>query len=693
MISKEVMFVTFIHNSLAMRIFLDATTISPVQSGTGAYTRNLLQSLPHVSGAEHVYAAVGPETGKFLSLPEKTTLLNKHCSPHRVLNHQLIGNRDRIPADLAIFPNYFMPLFWEIPSAVTVHDLSFLSHPHYYSFKMRQWYRRRIRHSVDKASLFLTVSEASARQINRHLGVPYDRILVHPPCWLESKPIVPHEQRSKTLLYLGNMEPKKNILTLIEAFNRSGLTQYCLELVGKLHAGGSWARAFRHLADASDRVTWTGYLSDDEVKRRLSEAFGFINLSHIEGFGLPHAEALSCGTPCLISHDAAMQEVSGGRSLVTDPDDTAQIAGQMRALAEYDFDKAREHAAEMWERFSRKKYMESLEKITNRLTSENAPLFPGFGAGRPNKTTAVLATASYAAVFGEPLSVSKMYLAFPLPVTAEREVRNEAARLAKQYPGLVSMRRDQFRILQPDAVSNIRKLDGQKVHSLVRRRHQLLLRLLGRVPLIRAVYYSGGTAHQTSLYDKPDLDLFIVTRKNSVWISYLIIRLLSMMMLRKDSCCSNYLVDEHAQEIFWQRDYYTAFQLLFLKQVFRKPGTRHIRQCNPWIRQFFPNAPVTYNTAENTHESENKSAGTKSLISGLVFAANLAVMRLFAKKWEMNGRKNRSGGLMWDAFRIKLHSNDHRPWVYRRYDHILQNTLSRIRSSNRENVRKVSGSW
>jgi len=209
--------------------------------------------------------------------------------------------------------------------------------------------------------------------------------------------------------------------------------------------------------------------------------------------------------------------------------------------------------------------------------------------------------------------------------------------------------------------------------------------------MVRAVYYSGGTVHQNSLYDMPDLDLFIVTRKNAVWISYLIIRLLSIIMLRKDSCCSNYLVDEHAQEIFWQRDYYTAFQLIFLKQVFRKPGTMHIRQCNPWIRHYFPNSPEISINTDHIPTLQERLAGPEPLASRFIFAVNLAVMRLFSSRWEKRDKKNHSGGLMWDAFRIKLHNNDHRPWVYRRYDDILLNTLGQITPSTRENYRRASG--
>ncbi|MDG5766035.1 glycosyltransferase family 1 protein [Balneolales bacterium ANBcel1] len=675
-----------------MRIFLDATTISSGHSGTGTYARNLLHALPRLSGTEHVHAAVSRDIAHILPILPKTTLSSTHPSPHRVLNHRLIGNRERIPADIALFPNYFMPFFWEIPSAVTVHDVSFLTHPQYYSIKMRQWYRRRIRHSIARARYILTVSEASARQINRHLNVSRSRILVHPPCWLEPREILPPEKRTQTLLYLGNMEPRKNVLTLIEAFNNSGLDNYRLELVGKLHAGRSWLRRFHKLTDNSERVRWMGYLSDDKVKRRISEASGLVNLSFVEGFGLPQAEALSAGTPCLISDDAAMQEVGGGRSLVTDPHDPARISRDMRELATFGFDKSRRHAEEMWKRYSRKRYMESLREIADRLEAGNNTIFPVLGAAKPGSTKGVLAAASYAAVFGEALSAVKMYQAFPVPVSGVEQVRRKADRLTKQFPDQFSMHRDRFHILRYAPLKETKR-DNRADHARIRQRHRLLLRLLGTLPLIRAVYYSGGTSHQNSLYDKPDLDLFIVTRKNTVWISYLFVRLLSIIMLRKESCCSNYLVDEQAQEIFWQRDHYSAFQLLFLKQVFRKPGTMHIRQCNPWMLQLFPNSPGASRHTGEAGKNNAGNAGPVPAAKGFLFAANLVVMRLLTSRWERVGKKNRAGGLMWDAFRIKLHTNDHRPWVYRRYEDILQNTLDSMVPLGTVKLRKVSRNW
>jgi len=656
-----------------MRIFVDATTITPNRSGTGKYTHHMLQSLADTTPALDLLGATYPGA---IDIPDRFNVVTQHTSAHWLLNRDLLGNRLRIEADVSLFPNYFMPFGWEIPSAVTIHDVSFLTHPQYYSRKFSQWYTKRIQHTVRKAHTILTVSEASAGQIRRHLGVKGSNIVVHPPIWLDKKDIVPPQRRQQALVYLGNMEPKKNVLRLIEAFRLSRLYDYRLILIGKLHADRAWSEMFLKMVRETPGVVWKGYVSDHEVTELVGSATGVLNVSHVEGFGLSQLDALSSGTPCLISNDPALMEISGGRSLYTDPDDTHEIARKMIELTTFDSEIARDNAADIQRHYTKKRYDDALMEVIDRLSPTPLIVFPGFGTPKPRISQGIVALSSYAAVFNHPISLSKIHLAFPDYIHDRGSISDEARQLCSIYPDIFSLNMNLFRNVSK---GNNCTHESSTNHAEIRRQHHRLLRILGLIPCIRAVYFSGGTVHQSGLHDKPDVDLFIVSSKNCVWITYVLVRLISIVLRRKDSCCSNYLVDESAQCITWQRDFYTAFQLLFLKQVFRKKGTRHVRYYNSWIRDYFPNAPDWKITNDSTAKNEKPLA--LSTWFQPVFWINLLVMSLFAKRWRKQNKTNYSGGLNWDAFRIKLHNNDHRPHVYQTYREILLRTQSLLKGS------------
>jgi hypothetical protein len=127
--------------------------------------------------------------------------------------------------------------------------------------------------------------------------------------------------------------------------------------------------------------------------------------------------------------------------------------------------------------------------------------------------------------------------------------------------------------------------------------------------------------------------------------------------------CANYLVDEDAQEITWQPDFYTAHQLLFLRQVIRKPGVPHIREMNPIVQHYFPNSPSFKNPQQHRAKTSIGSfMGT--LVNACVFAA-------VSIWWSTSQRRSASGGMLWDLHRIKLHTNDHRQRIHKEFDQQL----------------------
>lgn len=640
-----------------MKLFLDATTVRNGRSGTGAYAAHMLAGLARPEGG-HQVICMGDSRNPELSRGNQVRILHNASNPHLAINAALWGNRPGIYADGSFFPNFFMPPGWPWPAAVTIHDVSFITHPQFYSRKMTAFYRRRIRHTLSHARLILTVSQTSREQLIRHLDISPERIRVHIPC---PATICRHSlppQDKPYLVYIGNMEPRKNLLNLIQGYHKSNLRNTDLILIGKMHAPRSWAKRFHSLVNQTPGVLYKGYVSEAEMKRHLINSRGLVSLSYVEGFGMSQLDALTNGIPALISDDPAMKEVAQGHSLVTRPDDISGIANRLNDLVSLSRNPSENAAPYFRQLYSSENYHNKLEDIVRELAEKREPAFPGYGSTGSMLEQAIVAGICYAGVFSSGIHDDKLYHSLGVSEPDRHRFRTALSHIENEFPG---------RFQRNDRITALRSVDLRNRHAgheqaeNVRTGHRHLIRILGSWPWVRAVYYSGGTVHGSRLEKDPDLDLFIVSSAGRVWLVYTAIRLFSKITGGNHSFCCNYLVDEPAQEIHWQRDFYTAFQMLFLRQVLRKKGTRHIRQSNNWIYRFFPNAP------------QFEQIQSASPVKGNGFAdwLNMLAMFLWTSRWRRKGLSNGTGGMLWDFTRIKLHANDHRPVVYRKYERLL----------------------
>ncbi len=642
-------------------IFTDTTTIKPDGSGTARYAKELSDELHNRSSL-----VVADRTWS----PARST--TEALSPHRALNAEWIANRTNIKADAAIFPNYFMPLGWPYPSAVTIHDVSFLSHPQFYSPEMRLYYKTRIKHTLRRADLILTVSQASKTAIVKYLDVNPESILVHPPS-APLKPVNPIPQAEQPyLLYVGNLEPKKNILKLIQSFNLIGENSgYRLILTGKFHGSKRWNRMIRNLIDSSPTVVWDGYVTDQKLKDYLSYASGLLLVSHVEGFGLPVMDALSMNIPVLTSSDPALREVAGEFGLIAEANHTESIAeGIEKLISKKECINA---CSEIQNRYGPDAYKEGITQITDRLIKPKQFYFPSnlmedtfVGHGDKMKK-AILGSIAYASVFNTGIHADKLFHALSFPVTKRSNFRNALPGLLNSQKSVLNIKNE---IIQITAFQSYEQMDSPESAAIeskrVRKRHYKIIRTLLGIPFIKGIYYSGGTVHGSGLGDKTDLDLLVIAKKDCVWITYALIRIISWLFGKSESVCANYIIDEKRQEVGWQRDYYTAFQLLFLKKIALKPKVNHIRAENSWVKKYFPNHPAF---PPPVSEKISSHFSFFSII-------NLSIMFIWSRMWISRGLKSGSGGLLWDAHRIKLHTNDHRPRVSARFKKITEHLFS-----------------
>lgn len=624
-------------------VFIDTSSVRPVASGTGRYTQNLAEGL-----AQRYEVVTSPGNWH----PQTRQMPEGPRDWHRELNFRLAANQPNIHADAGIFPNYFMPPGWPYPAAVTIHDLSFLTHPQCYSPRMRHFYRLRIRHTLKHARVILTVSEASRRQIVALTGISPERVLVHAPALPVTccNPVPVHEE--PYLLYVGNLEPKKNIENMLRAFALLRKQQkVSLVLAGRFHGQPAWNRKIRDLIREIPGVSYAGFVDDTRHADLLAFASGLVLVSHIEGFGLPVMDALANQVPVLISRDPALHETAAGHALITDASDPAQIARGMGDLLDIPAAELAGAARHMRRRFSPETRDTDMLRITRSLRTPR----PLYLHGEPElkretcPNTALLSGIAYADVFGSGITPAKLHRALSGVRLSKAMFDETLDRLLSLRPDLVVKEKG---VLFWGVLREVTEGPRWAQSSAdVRRRHARLLGVLMASPWVRGLYYSGGTAHGSGLDAQPDLDLLVIAAPGRAWLAWVWVRLVSLLGGPNSRICANYILAENAQEVHWQRDYYTAFQLLFLRKVSLKPGCTYIRRHNRWITDFFPNNSYT------------EAPAVPEVPRGLLTRLNLTLQFVAGWFWNRRGLRSGKGGLLWDAHRIKLHTNDHRPTV------------------------------
>jgi glycosyltransferase involved in cell wall biosynthesis len=242
---------------------------------------------------------------------------------------------------------YTSPLGCRIPVVVTVHDVSFLDEPTFFSpFRQRQL-AITVHRTVQNAARILTCSEFSRQAIARAYRLNPDRIVVAPnaasPVFrpLDRQQAVDQIQRSygiraPFLLCVGNLQRRKNQLGLISAFQQLMTDQpdlpHHLVLVGKETAQAAEIRAVARQSPMRHRIHFTGFVDDSMLPWLYNACDLFVFPSFYEGFGIPVLEAMACGCPVASSNRTALPEVAGNTALYFNPASVSSMAETMRDM-------------------------------------------------------------------------------------------------------------------------------------------------------------------------------------------------------------------------------------------------------------------------------------------------------------------------------------------------------------------------
>ena len=253
-------------------------------------------------------------------------------------------------ADVVHTPLFFVPPASKCPLVVTAHDLSFALHPQHLTFRNRLVSISGLRRAVKDASIFIADSEATALDLQRLAGVARKRIVVVPLA--ADNRFVPtaapdtlkrYGIEGPYVLYVGNLEPRKNLITLLKAFTQLNLAAIDAALGAPLKLAIVGVKGWMYQdifvesqrVGLTDRIVFTGYVQDADLPALYSGAKLFVYPSIFEGFGLPVLEAMQCGAPVITSNVSSLPEVAGDAALLVSPYDVAELSRlMMRVLTE-----------------------------------------------------------------------------------------------------------------------------------------------------------------------------------------------------------------------------------------------------------------------------------------------------------------------------------------------------------------------
>ncbi len=301
---------------------LDATySAAPALSGVGVYSREILNGTAALRPRDrflHCYRAHRLWRGMRAARPANArpmVLFDSwapfHCDIFHGLNQRLPRRRFR-------------------RTVCTFHDL-FVMTSEYSTSEFRARFSKQARDAAERADLIVCVSEFTASQVEELLGVERSRLrvihhgtrFIDPPAAVEREPWV---------LHVGAVQTRKNLIGLIEAFERAAPPPWRLMLAGGDGYGADLVKDRAAASGARERIDFTGWIEDARLTELYRRSSIFVFPSLDEGFGIPVLEAMAWGLPVVASNGSSLPEVCGDAALLVDPRDPEALAAALREV-------------------------------------------------------------------------------------------------------------------------------------------------------------------------------------------------------------------------------------------------------------------------------------------------------------------------------------------------------------------------
>ena len=337
-----------------MRIAIDFTAFIPQMTGIDTYLKQLVLHLAKVDQRNQYMIYHNYEDRRVFAdnLPVNFSHTSISARPRSI---RLISQQIILPlaasdwkADVVHSPSFIMPYIrGRARHVLTVHDMTSFSHPeHHIALRRSRLYRRMVLASLRRTDMVMAPSQATRQAILEFLpDLQPDRIHVTVPgIGEEFQPCDPASVQEVVtrlmlpqpyILYVGTLEPRKNLPALVESYRRlveAGAIKEHLVLAGKLGWGYEALLKQIHVPALRGKVHLAGYVDQQDLPAVYSGARLFVYPSLHEGFGFPPLEAMACGVPVISTLSSSLVENLAGVAELVSPEDVAALADAIRRV-------------------------------------------------------------------------------------------------------------------------------------------------------------------------------------------------------------------------------------------------------------------------------------------------------------------------------------------------------------------------
>jgi glycosyltransferase involved in cell wall biosynthesis len=318
------------------KILINGLQLGNLNTGVQYYTQQLYKELKIIETDDLVF--------DLMRSPVSRIRFSNNNRLRRIIFENIILPPYLYKSNYSLYhsPNYVLPYLLNSPSVLTIHDLITLDYPKLCQIESSIYFRLLLSRSIKKATRIIAVSKKVKDDILRHFTVPDEKIdvIYHGINQIFKKTknisiLDKYHLPNRYFLFVGNIEPKKNLERLIRAFDlfrKTTKLKHKLIIVGK--KGWKYKPVFKTVAELSlnNEIIFTGYVPEEDLPAIYSMADLFVFPSLYEGFGIPPLEAMSCEIPVIVSNKGALPEITGGNCIQVNPYDINNIAESMHTL-------------------------------------------------------------------------------------------------------------------------------------------------------------------------------------------------------------------------------------------------------------------------------------------------------------------------------------------------------------------------
>ena len=338
-----------------MRIGLDGLPLNQQLTGVGYYTLELARALAEhspdsqfniISPRPYIFRDPAPSGRDGLPANIRLVSARTNLVTRRWWSIGLPRYLAKHPHDVFHGTNFEVPLWTNSRCAtvITIHDLSLLLHPRTHQARSVRRAQRRLPRMADAATIVITPTESVREEVCEQLGITREKVLAVPEAARRVfRPMAPHEAEvirrrlrinDDFLLFVGTIEPRKDLRTLVQAFEEVAQVHKTLQLVIAGKRGWLVEDLLKQIRKSrfADRIRLTGYLDDEDLRALYSSCRVFVYPSIYEGFGLPPLEAMACGATVITTRIPSVVEVCDDAALLVDPASSTALVREIREV-------------------------------------------------------------------------------------------------------------------------------------------------------------------------------------------------------------------------------------------------------------------------------------------------------------------------------------------------------------------------